>query len=210
MGESGQLIADGYFVVNNIDCIEELIELTDELGPIVSLNGGITSNLRPAESEKTTSRSFSYHYGLGEFPLHTDTSFWKQPARYVIFYAESISDTCTTILDARSTQKIFSKYLCDSPIFLAKTECGPIYESPWISKVHGYVRYDPCYMRPKNAAASALAADLVNCGRSDIFRKTWEKGHALVVDNWRCLHGRGSHTSGMPRNLVRLYRSEKQ
>lgn len=206
MRELIQLRDEGYFVANNIGCIEELIQLTDELGPIADGAEGITDSLRPTKSEMATSRSFSYHYGLGEFPLHTDTSFWIRPARYIVFYAETDSDTCTTILNARSTQKVFSNYLCDNPVFLSKTEGGAIYESPWISRVDGYIKYDPCYMKPKNAAASALVADLMNYRSHDIFRKSWVKGQVLVVDNWRCLHGRDSHTSGSPRNLVRLYR----
>lgn len=85
MQTSRLLERDGYLGFEQLDSIEELIALTNDLGDMIPCEGKKFYNLRPSEEKGTSSRSFSYHYGLNEFPLHTDTSYWRVPARYIIF-----------------------------------------------------------------------------------------------------------------------------
>lgn len=201
---------NGYLEIDNIDSIEDLLTVTAELGGVIPVENSAIHILSPKDSNSTTSRSFSFQFGLGEFPLHTDTSYWKIPARYVILYSKEASETHTSILDADCTQEVFLKFKKQKPIFSSMRTNGAVYDMPWIDGSNRYVKYDPCYMRPANISAAKLVESIEVCHKQLAKKITWKKNQALIIDNWRCLHGRGNHLKGEPRNLMRIYRKDGQ
>jgi hypothetical protein len=89
----------GWVEVDEIRSTEALIILAESLGKIIPHPDGNHLNLvKPKSSEKAINGSFSNKYGYGEFPFHTDTAFWLQPARYIVMASLLASDTETVII----------------------------------------------------------------------------------------------------------------
>lgn len=199
-----QLENEGYAELE-VQSVAELIVSTNFLGPLISEKHEIET-LEPRLKENVTSRSFSYHYGVGSFPLHTDTSFWILPARYIFFYSREKFDTSTTILSSIDTLTIFQDFYKENPIFASKKINGGVYETPWFGPDNKYVKFDPCYMHAANSAANALAKALQERAHERIREITWSGNKALIVDNWRTLHGRSELKNVEARVLTRFYR----
>jgi hypothetical protein len=74
-----------------------------------------------------------------------------------------------------------------------------------------HLRWDSIYLKP----ASALAADIFGAVESFLSRvqpveiALLEPGDTLIVDNWRCLHGRSSAIGvASMRHIERVYLKE--
>ncbi len=199
-----KLDALGYCEVEGVLDTDMATSITADLGPLRSLNGKMVQTIHPRESSQATSKSFSHHFGHEAFPLHTDTAFWPQPARYIIFQMSRASPTCSVVLPAHQTMRLFKSFQARNPVFTRKTTSGACYSLPWHGDNLNCVLFDPCLMRPVNNAAAQLAKAL-----EDAFDQAipieWTGSKALIVDNWRSLHGRGP-AHGSDRTLTRFYR----
>jgi hypothetical protein len=76
-----------------------------------------------------------------------------------------------------------------------------------ILSVSGQIRFDQGCMAPADrtgANALRLMAELV--AESEPIRVEWRAARAVVIDNWRCLHGRGTMPDGGDpgRRLLRI------
>lgn len=199
----------GFSEICEIGSLEELMHATAHLGEILPLNNQEIQTITPTKKGASASRSFSYHYGLEAFPLHTDTSFWEKPARYAIFYLQEPSPTQTLILPKQETSRIFHAFHKINPIFSSKTINGHIYTLPWFGANHSHIRFDPCFMSPANKTAEILINEISNVSPHEIKEITWSGKKALIIDNWLTLHGRGPIVTQEKRNLIRIYRGIK-
>ena len=80
--------SSGFLIIDNVNSIDDVLDITQSLGEIRTLNKKDIQIIQPSTKEKSKSKSFSYFYGFEDFPLHSDTVFWEQPARYIIFYMQ--------------------------------------------------------------------------------------------------------------------------
>ena len=194
----------GYCEVEGVQDADMAKSLTAHLGPLRSLNGEVVQLIRPKDSSEATSKSFSHHFGHGAFPLHTDTAFWLKPVRYVIFQMSQVSATRSVVLPADKTIRLFRSFKASNPVFSRKTTSGSCYSLPWRGADMDFVFFDPCLMRPVNDAAVQLSKELKGAFDQAIPIE-WTGNKALIVDNWRSLHGRvAADASG--RTLTRFYR----
>ena len=194
----------GYAELAGMQDVGQVLRATEVLGRVMPLNGLAVQELVPRDKDVVFSNSFSKHYGHGSFPLHTDTAFWLEPARFVILYSRAKSDAATRVLPLQQTRDLMAIARCNNPIFLRKTVNGPIYSHPWAHDRGCHTIYDPCYMKSVNRAAEDF---VVAALESAIYAKrfVWDGTNALVIDNWRVLHGRDDCSDG-DRVIYRFYR----
>jgi hypothetical protein len=197
----------GYAELHNLCSLDEALSVTSTLGDVTPLNGEVTQKLIPLDRGAVSSRSFTSRFGRELFPLHTDTAFWIRPARFVVFFMENASCTATNVLSVQDSECLVEFCRKTNPVFTRQTTRGIIYSRPWTENDGGRLVYDPCYMRPENQSArdfeGALNDLLVSAKRI-----CWPGRKALVIDNWRVLHGR-ERCSDMTRVLFRFYRGGK-
>jgi alpha-ketoglutarate-dependent taurine dioxygenase len=207
-----ELHTSGWTCVNGISSRADLLELGRAVGcPVPGPNGELVRKLRPTRAAEAIPGSQSAIYGTGPFPLHTDTVFWPLPVRYTILRAYGDRRRPTTVLS-------FAELFCELGVHFS----GIAERSVWL--VHAgpkrfYCsfrfrsgdlvgsRYDCDCMYPANSAAAEvdrLLRPLVAGASAACI--TWSSDMAVVLSNWRVLHGRGPGPSDEgPRIVERLY-----
>lgn len=198
------LSTQGYAELENVQETEQILHATEMLGHVIPLNGKAIQELAVKDKDAATSNSFSKRHGRSFFPLHTDTTFWTKPARFVILFAKTKFQTATRILPLQHTRELMRQARRSNPIFLRQTVDGPIYSQPWIDNSGCCTLYDPCYMQPANRAAEQFEAAALEC-TTLATRFVWNETRALVIDNWHVLHGRDDCCEA-DRVLYRFYR----
>jgi hypothetical protein len=198
----------GWLELEGIDDDEGLFRVAKQLGAIVPQDGKLITKLRPLTSDQAKSRSFSHFVAYGAFPLHTDTAFWPTPVRYLILRAVTETKTPTLVLGAPLVDEIFGSAVATRSIFAIKTCKSISFGGPYLDLSSSAIRFDPCYMKPVNAAASSLCQSLRQAAQT-ASQIQWTGTNALVIDNWRCLHGRAAIEASDPnRCLTRIYVGE--
>lgn len=195
--------------INGVYDDESLIELAKQYGAIARNRAGESvAKLSPRRISQSSARSFSFHYGYGKFPLHTDTAFWMCPARYVLMRSNDSSCTSTLILDAENTMELFASPSAKNALFGILTNESTFYGSAMLGANRG-IRFDPCYMRPANSAAKHLS-EQVGKASEKAHAFEWTGANALLIDNWACLHGRNEiGLNDLGRCLSRVYIEER-
>lgn len=199
-----ELTARGYAQFHDVHCLEHALSATESLGPLLPLNGQRVQRLVPKEIEETQSNSFSRRHGRNAFPLHTDTAFWAEPARFIVLFSSVMSHSATRVLSANDTNDLIASARRNNPVFLRSTIKGAVYSHPWGDTTEFNALYDPCCMRAVNAAALEFEEATLKAGERS-HRLCWRGNTALVIDNWRVMHGRESCTDDN-RLLYRFYR----
>jgi len=149
--------------------------------------------LRPLPKGVGRGHSFSDVFGWDRFPLHTDTSFWREPARYILMQSSSDSPTPTLLLDKLKVAGLLAQPSGARAIFRSRRKDGPIYcgLTNTAEGMPGWaIRFDPTHMVAANDAAKDFMA-LVDAALSDAMQFHYSGDNALLIDNWTCLHGRG-------------------
>ena len=206
----------GWAQIDGIASEDEQVGLAKYLGVPVPLGAtSYVSKIRPTSHHQAKPYTLSSSHGLGAFPLHTDTAFWPLPARYVVMRVLGDHSRPTTILNFKT---VFS---CCS-----KQELNDIRQSIWRIRVPGLQfycsmqfkyrhqsgwRFDTNCMSPVNEAASRVAKRVsFHVNHCHPFQVNWTASKAVVIDNWRALHGRGPYPSGEgDRLLLRVYVESK-
>lgn len=156
--------------------------------------------LTPVKSSDAPRPSLSQLHGLGAFPLHTDAAHHRQPPRWMLMRCASVGNQeCPTVLvdsremplattERRGLERAVWKVSTGSRSFLAsvvlRTTSSP--NGPLS------LRYDAGCMSVADVAFEPIADKLISwLGELPVARINWEPDLAVVVDNWRMLHGRG-------------------
>ena len=194
------LEARGWAIVEGVTSAGDLLQIGRSLGqPVLSPNGELIREIRVTPSSQAHTGTQSAHYGTGSFPLHTDTVFWPLPARYVILRATGDVRRPTTVLSFAKLLEACSPNvlaLVERSVWLIGNASGKLrkfYCSLRFKTNHlSGLRYDADSMTAANSAAERLDAvfrPVVASGRAD--RIHWSGSNALILSNWRVLHGRG-------------------
>lgn len=195
----------------------ELIEYVKAFGWIINHpNGNIIDNLRPKAKTLALKKSFSYHFEFGTFPLHTDTAFWRLPAKYLVLYSDIKSSAATTLINFNTMiDKESGKFqrLINDSIFLEKTPSTAFYtkiSNRYLNST--FIRFDPNTMFPMNKQAKEafrLIADVAS--QISPYRVEWDTPKLVIIDNWNCLHGREEVdiTTDNNRLLKRIYLTQE-
>lgn len=202
---------EGWLRVEGIDTPNSLLDLARSLGePIPSPTGEICKTLRPLPPQMARPGTFSHRYGTGSFPLHTDTAFWPTPARYLVMRVTGDTRRPTLVAPIeelfRQRDSDFGRAIVAS-VWIARSPrpfyCSMLFRS---HRDHG-IRYDSQALIAGNSAAWLVSRELpALLNTSDVVEVDWSIGGALVLANWRVLHGRGPEPENEgDRFLDRIY-----
>ncbi|PZX46932.1 carbon starvation induced protein CsiD [Algoriphagus chordae] len=204
----------GWTEFNSGSSDEELISIASKIGRIINHpNGQSVFTLKPKLESKSFKGTFSNTCGLNEFPLHTDTAFSKNPARYILMHSKESSNCDTTLISKTDLWNLLSEFDRNNAkraIYLVKTRTEKFYTS-LIFQENGKtgIKYDSTCMRPFNKYAKEFDKKLKKV-LSEIKPSSlkWTGGKTVIIDNWTSLHGRKSAKNDIKRELKRIYINE--
>lgn len=198
------------------------IELAQELGTILDIprllpSSGIpvVQSLRPRATMEVGQNQYSGHYGLGAFPVHTDLAHWALPPRYLLLRCiAGFDDVFTCILPWTQIVETLGKSALGKAVFVVRNRRNG--SSGLVRAMSQYAqtdvfRWDQVFLRPLNQQAHELAKVMAdpkwNCEVINIQLR--QPGDAVLIDNWRMLHGRSAVPwQSKARHLERVYLSE--
>jgi alpha-ketoglutarate-dependent taurine dioxygenase len=209
------LALDGFAIQDDIDR-ESLLGLANHFGtPVPDWRvPDLIRDLRPVGTLSAPRHSLAGRYGLGPFPFHTETAYWRRPARFLMLYCVNPGS------GDRGT------FLCDSREAFLPEELGRMTKDLWVvsrirkpflattaeNTIAGTLfRYDAECMRPAHPRPSdmqeKISSRLADARHVPV---EWTQRRLLVVDNHRMLHGRGpSLSADVDRHLLRILVQEK-
>lgn len=210
MSNFGRIDAKGMVITKNIYSQEEMIKLANSVGKITRHpNGEKLAILKSSNGVDSLAGTFSRNYGLSAFPFHTDTSFWGEPARYIVMGMLNKSSCSTNYI---FIDDIFDLYKGDfvregqKSIYLIDTFEGCKYTSPiFYRNAELGLRFDPNIMKPVNKQANSFHLKLLEAINSVEPKSIeWVGNKAVIIDNWRYLHSR-SAVKDEDREVLRIY-----
>lgn len=157
--------------------------------------------------------TYSGNFGTGAFPLHTDMAHWALPPRFFILACvEPAPKVATLVVPARDIFARIDRKELSRTLVRPRRPHGfsrPILhllESPKLSQE--LLRYDSVFIEPATAR-SALTLEHMREVLATLRPERVEllkPGDAVVIDNWRVLHGREPVLPGAEnRKIARMY-----
>ena len=207
-----ELEARGWTKVSGVASQDELLRLAYSLGrPVRSPTGELIKQLAPIEANQAKPATLSAAHGTGAFPLHTDTAFWPRPCRYLLFRATGDVRRPTTLASfGRLLSSLGNEFLAlaERSVWIAGTPTQSHYCSMRFrfGECIGW-RYDAQCMNPANDAARQVNSRLKAVTPTfETETVIWEEGLAVIVCNWKMLHGRGPMPVNEKRRILeRIY-----
>lgn len=152
--------------------------------------------------------SYSDNFGFGEFPFHTDMAHWSTPPRYFALVCISGSSSVKTNIIHRN-HVLSTKEQAESARAIFRPR-RPIEgrQTPLRMMSSDIFRWDALFLEPVNRTAARIAGLLRDrfCDAKPIEVALEEPGQALIVDNWRTVHGRSAvPPDSKSRVLKRIY-----
>ena len=204
------LKSEGVVVIDGVHSKDELIRVAKSIGKIKPHpNGEYVAELKSSDGRSSLAGTFSNVYGLSAFPFHTDTAFWELPARYVVMGMIERSGSKTNYISLSDIEKnISGDFLAKArkSIYLSETFEGSKYTSLVFggNEAWGF-RFDPNIMTPANVHAKNFHEELETAiERVEPRKIDWGGSRAVVIDNWKFLHGRES-VKNESREMLRIY-----
>lgn len=202
----------GWTYVDGVTNSNDLIDIGREIGSItMTPNNELVKKITRFSKSDAPKGSQSALYGTGRFPLHTDTVFWELPVKYVILRAHGDVRRPTTLKDIESLFQICDKKylpLIINSIWYVGQYSKRFYCSLRFNyKDSAIWRIDMDLMKPANKSAiesQKVLRDLVFT--TDTESINWTGSNAVIISNWRVLHGRGNSPENEgQRTIERLY-----
>lgn len=173
------------------------LQLAQSFGhPVPPLQGKpLISRLSPVPSSKARPGTMSSMFGVGGFPMHTDTAHWPTPARYILLRSTGIRSPRPTLLVEHGFLNLDDKTQAATRhgIWLVRGPHGPFFCSMTFDAngSRGF-RYDSCCMVPQNRSAHYAQQNVQQAlSRLNPITISWKPNLAIIIDNWRMLHARG-------------------
>lgn len=198
------------------------LDIARTIGAVVDIpsllpGGGVPTvqTLVPRREKESPPNQYSAAFGLGAFPLHSDMAHWSRPPRYLLLRCVSSGGgVATRVLAASSLVSAVSLAVLRRALVRPRSvRRGESVLLPVVferSEDSFAVRWDSLFLIPMNDA-SLRVAEAVASGACDAHIADYyltNPGDTLILDNWRCLHGRGAVAlSGMTRRVERAYLS---
>lgn len=189
----------------------ELILMALKIGNIIKHpNGQSVFTLKPKLECEAIKGTFSNKCGLKGFPLHTDTAFFKRPARYILMHSIKANGCDTTLLpkvDFWDSLTQSDKTKAERAVYLIKTNNEKFYTS-FIFQENGKrgIKFDPSCMFPANKYAKEFDLKFQEIlSKAKPLSLQWTDGKTIIIDNWINLHGRKSAEKDIDRQLKRIY-----
>ena len=206
---SDALAASGYSFIPRFAVGATAIEAASLWGcvdPVVGLDPGQT--LVPRSCAEAAPNTYSGIFGESEFPLHTDLAHWARPPRFLVLRClVGSASVGTRVLDGRALLEHFGASALRRALVHPRRpmrngkQLLRLLQRTDDSELH--LRWDSVYLQP----ASKFGADVFESIRTFLRGVSVAEvalahpGDTLVLDNWRCLHGR----SGVPQTALGRY-----
>jgi hypothetical protein len=185
----------------------------ENFGPLLSAEGACRSghDLIPYEKASAPRGSMSAITGTDAQPMHTDCAFLHAPPRYTALQCmergEARCPTNVWSVNTREMQRSQTVALSRVHVVSGGRSHPPFY-SPILDMIGGIarLRFDSFCMRPVSGADCSLdeaRGILESCSQHIEFE--WRNGDLLILDNWRCLHGRSKGADQAPSRRLRRW-----
>lgn len=176
-------------------------EALADLGQIDTVEGlNSVQSLVPHDITEAPPNTYSGNFGIAEFPLHTDLAHWAIPPRYLALRCVHGSESVATkVLDGRAVANHFRtdflRTILVQPRRPMRNGKQLLQLMERAESADGFrFRWDAVYLRPATPHSTEHFGNV-----SEFISHTQplefvllERGDTLIVDNWRCLHGRTS------------------
>lgn len=210
MGLTEQLHRQGYaWLPHGTDRMPS--DVAKSLGPLtISRDGRDYHDLRPYSCENAPPTSMSAVTGAGPQPPHTDGAFVAEPHRYVALLCLDPGEvSCPTHVWALDLDRLAADRppLISQVIWLARGGSHPFYCTVLdVRNGRPRIRFDEiCMAIPDAQPETTIAARTCLQSYAQRCDFDWEQGAMLIVDNWRCLHARGSGAHLAPSRRLRRW-----
>ena len=203
--------------IPTIDVAALIGEVFDIQEQFPELGAATIQVLQPHHQLDAKGNQYSGTYGLAEFPLHTDLAHWAIPPRYILLRCVNGSPgVATKLLHCSSIESVIGT----TPLrhALARPRRLGLHRTLSLLSVRlnlgdeWGMRWDPLFLTPMNVAGQDIANTMSNhVWKAPILRSMTlaDRGDTLVIDNYRCLHGRtGVSVDDLSRRIERVYLSE--
>jgi hypothetical protein len=209
---------NGFAVMRKFAVDLTSIDASRQLGEIDVVEGlDSVQTLVPHDCDEAQPNTYSGNFGRSAFPLHTDLAHWVRPPRYFVLRCIcGAPNVATHLLDG---QVLIDTFGTDTLRMALVQPRRPMRNGKQLLRLlerldapsRSLIRWDSLYLRP----ATSLAADILERIQTFLLRlqpaqvTLLEMGDTLVVDNWRCLHGRSAIlNAGGLRRIDRTYLKE--
>jgi len=207
----------GFALLRDTGTEASSIQFAARLGTIDKVEGlAVMQSLTPGPADDSPPNTYSGNFGLMEFPLHTDLAHWARPPHYLLLRCiHGNQCVATRILDGyHLIQAIGRDQLCATlvqprrPMRNGK-QLLRILSNP-IESSCDLLRWDSIYLHPATRRSSkvfgVLREFLSHVRPQEV---NLQRGDTLLLDNWRCLHGRSAVTETERTRLIeRVYLME--
>jgi L-asparagine oxygenase len=213
---------DGVRLYRAFEAQRSSIEVAHGLGRPVELSAfdrrsqqPMVQQLKPHRIEDSRPTQYSGHFGLGEFPLHSDLAHWAIPPRYLLLRCvRGASSVTTNILPWMAIVDLLGRTTLTKAVFAVRTSRP--FHSGLVRALSTHqntsvLRWDSIFLKPMSQGAIALSQVMSAKAWDDVTIKfvLEEPGDMLLIDNWSVLHGRSAvKPSDTHRCIERTYLSE--
>lgn len=199
----------GYADLGTTDKSEPTLRVAERTGSSIGANVfGSVERLGVTKLGAKGPNTYGGVFGLAELPLHTDLAHWFRPPRYVLLRCIDGSPYVSTrILDRSQVEREITPKLMQRAVFSPRRPLdGKLYLLRMLTR--DAIRWDDLFLIPKNAAAhevkARMASPALTRQAQEIFLA--QPGRAILLDNWRVLHGRSAvPKDSLSRQLDRVY-----
>jgi L-asparagine oxygenase len=149
----------------------------------------------PKQASEARAGTMSSRWGLGAFPLHTERAHWRVPPRFLILRSVGeATDRPTTLLDSADL-RLDRRLREELRTMTWRVSMGGADFSTTVlwradNARMDYIRYDRCCMAPAVTEVGDRFSAVLEA--ANVVEHRWRPDTALVIDNWRMLHGRGT------------------
>ena len=209
------LTTNGYALLRNFERTSPSHVAFAQLGLLENVEGlNPIQTLVPRDQAEALPNTYSGNFGTEDFPLHTDLAHWAVPPRYLALRCLQGSPTVATrlfdgeILVRELGAKLLRMALVQPrrPMRNGK-QLLRLLERTDDPALHR-IRWDSIYLKAATPLASKVFASVqtILSEIEPLQVVLLDLGDTLIVDNWRCLHGRSSAAAdSYSRHIDRAY-----
>lgn len=207
----------GFTVCVNVSRSASTLGFAETIGSVLNLHAlskdypnRSVDVLTPKEKCRQELNRYHGNFGFEEYPLHTDLAHWIVPPRYLLLRGRmGLGMVSTFVLDAPTLSGLLPQSVTQRALFFPRQSRVTTALSFRISRTLAFsLRWDPIFIRPANTQASICAEIFRSstCRASSTSINLALQTTTLVIDNWRCLHGRSAVPfADRKRSIERIY-----